>query len=508
MQNRTLYFGDNLEVLRDKIPDESIDLIYLDPPFNSNRSYNVIFKEGLVDSPAQIQAFDDSWHWTEESKDTFDYLVTQTDENISNLMLAFEKLVGHNDILAYISMMTIRLIELHRVLKSTGSIYLHCDTTASHYLKLAMDAVFEKRNYRNELVWIYKGRELAHRSYSKKHDIIFFYSKSVNYKFNWKAIQEPLEESSRKALSRYHDKRGFFIIRYKDGGGFAPMEKEGEDTYRQYLPEGVPPRDWFYADYARKNERLGYATQKPETLLERIILASSKKGDWVLDPFCGCGTTAIVAEEFKRKWIGIDITTLAINHIKRRLYKVFDLNENDIFTDGIPKDIYGAKELFKIDPFEYEYWALDLIEATPAKSKKKGKMRGPDKGVDGIITFHKEFKNDKWEYGKIIVQVKGGTVHRSDIATLKGDIDREKADAGVFITLENPTAPMFKEALDFGKFTVPLNPKKSYPKLQIITIQDLLDNKKPDLPYIYMKSPYKDATPNHKDIINQSGLEI
>ncbi|MEK9165578.1 MAG: DNA methyltransferase, partial [Patescibacteria group bacterium] len=316
MQNHTLYFGDNLEILRKKIPEDSFDLIYLDPPFNSNRSYNVLFKEGMQDSPAQIKAFEDSWHWTHEAKVAFDYLVTKTNEDISNLMLALEKMVGHNDMLAYLTMMTVRLIELHRVLKRTGSLYLHCDPTASHYLKIVLDAIFGKTNFRNELVWIYKGRELSHKNYSRKHDIIFFYTKSELYVFNWEEILEPLKESSKKALARYEDKKGYFIVRYKKGGGFAPIENEGPETYRQYVPKGVPPRDWFYADYARKSEQLGYATQKPETLLERIIKASSKEGDWVLDPFCGCGTTAAVAEKLNRNWIGIDITTLAISLIK------------------------------------------------------------------------------------------------------------------------------------------------------------------------------------------------
>lgn len=491
MQNRTLYFGDNLEILRKKIPAESFDLIYLDPPFNSNRSYNVLFKEGLKDSQAQIQAFEDSWHWTREAQNTFKHLVTKTNEKVSDLMLALEKMVGPNDVLAYLTMMTVRLIELHRVLKKSGSIYLHCDPTASHYLKIALDAIFGKRNFRNELVWLYKGRELSHKNYSRKHDTIFFYTKSDEYKFYWDKVMEPLEESSKKALARYKDKKGYFIVRYKKGGGFAPIEKEGEDTYRQYVPEGVPPRDWFYADYARKSEQLGYPTQKPEALLERIIKASSREGDWILDPFCGCGTTVAVAERLNRKWVGIDITMLAINLIKKRLREQFEDKNIKINIDGLPKDLAGARALAKRDRFEFEYWALSLINAMPANSKTKDKMKGADKGIDGILAPIIGVQNGNTEYGKIIVQVKSGTVHRDHIATLKGDIEREKALAGVFITLEKPTEPMLNEAVSAGEFKVSFS-LKEFPRIQILTIEELLRDKQPDLP-LWTKPYHKRA---------------
>lgn len=487
MENRTLYFGDNLDILRNKFLGKEgyFDLIYLDPPFNSNRNYNILFKEGIVDSPAQVQAFEDSWHWTAEARDTFNYLVEKTNPEIANLMIALERIIGHNDILAYLTMMTVRLVELHRVLKPTGSLYLHCDPTASHYLKIVLDVIFGKSNFRNELVWLYKGRELSHKNYSRKHDIIFFYTKSDKYIFYWDKIIEPLEESSRKALARYKDKKGYFIVRYKKGGGFAPIEKEGKNTYRQYVPEGVPPRDWFYADYARKSEQLGYPTQKPEKLLERIIKASSKEGDWVLDPFCGCGTTVAVAERLNRNWIGIDITTLSINLIKHRINEQFKekfKKENiEITVDGLPADLSGAKALAEKDRFEFEYWALDLVNAMPAKSKSKEKMRGADRGVDGYITFPKGVDaKGYYQQGKIVVQVKSGKVQRNQIATLKGDVERENADAGLFITLLEPTREMEKECVESGEFKGPFESK--YSKIQIITIKELLEGKKPNLP--------------------------
>ena len=564
MKNRTLYFGDNLEILREKVPDESFDLIYLDPPFNSNRNYNVLFKEELQDSPAQIKAFEDSWHWTRESKQVFDYLVTKTNEDISNLMLALEKMVGHNDMLAYLTMMTVRLIELHRVLKKTGSIYLHCDPTASHYLKIVLDVIFGKKNFMNEIVW---KRTFAHndpRRFGRNDDRILFYTKTTNYLFN--AIFIEYDESYIKDFFRSKDKNGFYqavvltgpnvnsndptwknynpsqskrswsipkrIVNKLVGEAKAKkmsiterldllyekeyiiFSKNGIPRFKQYLHEmkGAPAQE-VWTDInpisAQAKERLGYPTQKPEALLERIIKASSKQGDWILDPFCGCGTTVAVAEKLKRNWVGIDITSLAINLIKHRLRNQFSLGTKQIYVDGLPNDLSGAKELFKKDPFEFEYWALDLINAMPAQSKSKDNMRGADKGIDGIITFLKNVVNNNKEYGKAIVQIKGGGVQRNQIATLKGDVDREKAEAGVFITLEKPTKPMIKETVDAGIFTTPITNKIEFPKIQILTIEELLRGKKPELPQGLVKNYYKEAKPSEvEDSRAQAGLGV
>lgn len=302
MKNRTLFFGDNLEILRKKIPDETFDLIYLDPPFNSNRNYNVLFKEGLQDSPAQVQAFEDSWHWTKESKETLEYLATKTNENISNLILALEKNIGHNDVLAYLIMMTARLIELRRVLKKTGSLYLHCDPTASHYLKIVLDAVFGKKNFRNEIVWTYRRWPAKSKSFQRMHDVLFFYVKDSNSNYTFNTIYQPLADITLK-IHKGRKQKATFI--------------EGKRLSRDQKEEsiGTPIADYWYIPAIAGNakERLGYPTQKPEELLERIIIASSKEGDLILDPFCGCGTTVAVAEKLRRKWVGIDITTLAIN---------------------------------------------------------------------------------------------------------------------------------------------------------------------------------------------------
>jgi len=514
MQNRTLYFGDNLEILREKFPDKPdadgyFDLIYLDPPFNSNRDYNVLFKEGATDSQAQVQAFGDSWHWAPEAQKTFEELIgvkkskTKINEQISNLMLALEKLVGHNDVLAYLTMMTIRLIELHRVLKKTGSIYLHCDPTASHYLKIVMDTVFGKQNFKRELIWSLEtvsGFKSQANNYIRGHDTILFYTKSDNYFFEKEFLPHKEEYISRfkkvdEQGRKYRDDRSGGRRQYLD-------ETEGRmisDVWNDIMS---------FQQASTSSERLGYPTQKPEALLERIIKASSKEGDWVLDPFCGCGTTVAVAEKLDRNWVGIDITTLAINLIKHRLRKQFADKNIKIWVDGLPKDLSGAEALFKKDPFEFEYWCLDLVNAMPAQSKTKENMRGADKGIDGIITFVKEIVNGEQKYGKLLVQVKGGTVHRDDIATLKGDVERERAEGGVLITLEKPTQPMRQEAVSAGSYKIMLGVETDFPKIQILAVDQLLNGEKPKVSLI--TTPYyKEAKKFEGDKLkNQKKLGI
>ncbi len=498
IKSRTLYFGDNLEILRKKIPDEAFDLIYLDPPFNSNRNYNVLFKEGLQDSPAQVQAFEDSWHWTEDSRHAFDYLVTKSTSDISNLMQALGKMIGHNDMLAYLTMMTVRLIELHRVLKKTGSLYLHCDPTASHYLKIILDAIFDKKNFRNEIVWTYRRWPSKSKLFQTMHDIIFFYVKDASKDYTFNIIYQPLADITLK-IHKGKKQKATFI----DGKRLS-RDQEEEST-------GTPIPDYWYIPAIAGNakERLGYPTQKPEELLERIVKASSKEGDLILDPFCGCGTTVSVAERLKRNWVGIDITTLAINLIKRRLRDQFGLGVKQIITEGLPTDLAAAKEMFTKDAFQFEYWALDLINAMPGPNKSKDNMRGADKGIDGIVTFFKGALNGKTEYGKAIVQVKGGSAHRNDIATLKGDIEREKADCGIFITLEPPTKPMVQEIIDSGEFKTPFTGQFEFPKIQILTIEDILKGKQPNLPYGLVKNYHKEAKAVEEDNgITQNNLNI
>lgn len=301
LQNRTLFFGDNLQVIEDRIPDESFDLIYLDPPFNSNRNYNVLFKEGTVDSTAQIRAFEDTWEWIPATIRLFEELKENPNPQVAILVSSFYEIVRPTPMMAYLVNMTARLIPLHRVLKDTGSIYLHCDPTASHYLKIIMDVVFGRQNYRNEIVWCYETAGKSKRHFSKKHDVLLFYTKSDKWLFNAADVSIPRKPGK-------HMKMGVDV----DGREYEEkVDKKSGKVYRWHLDEGRLPFDyWTDIQFINREEsqRMGYPTQKPEALLERMIKASSNPDDWVLDPFCGCGTTVAVSEKLGRNWIGIDIS--------------------------------------------------------------------------------------------------------------------------------------------------------------------------------------------------------
>ncbi|PIX29938.1 hypothetical protein COZ63_02395 [Candidatus Berkelbacteria bacterium CG_4_8_14_3_um_filter_42_13] len=312
------------------------------------------------------------------------------------------------------------------------------------------------------------------------------YSKTNDYIFNLDDIREEYAEATKE--------------RFKHHIGNI---REGKDFGTQTLnPLGKQPDDWWQIQPIAPSakERLGYPTQKPEALLERIIKASSNEGDWVLDPFCGCGTTVAVAEKLKRKWIGIDITTLAITLIKSRLEKKFPERNLKIKIDGLPKDLAGARKLAEKNRFEFEYWALGFVNAIPAQNKTKENMRGADKGIDGIINFYMELNNGEEKVGTAIAQVKSGGVKRNDIATLKGDLEREKAAAGIFITLDQPTKSMVAEAIAAGHFEAKFGPvPKEYPKIQILTIEDLLAHKLPDLPAGWTNSIHRIAEAEKED---------
>ena len=456
MEN-ALYYGDNLEILREYIKDDTIDLIYLDPPFNSNQSYNILFKErNGTSSPAQIKAFEDTWHWDRKAEETYREIVENLPKEVADLTKALRSFLGENDMMAYLVMMAIRLQELHRVLNPTGSIYLHCDPTASHYLKLLMDAVFKVNNFRNEIAWCYRGAGYPKKDFGKRHDTIFRYSKTDTYIFNLDEVREKYAETTKERFKHY-------IGNVRKGGDFGEQKLN---------PLGKQPDDWWQIQPVAPSakERLGYPTQKPETLLERIIKASSKEGDIVLDPFCGCGTTITVAEKLKRKWIGIDITHLAVSLMKHRLENSFGNNIN-YKVIGEPKDLKGAEELAREDPYQFQWWALGLVGARPAESEKK---KGADKGIDGHIYFHDEPKMIKTK--AIIIQVKCGHINRGMIDALKGVVEREGAQIGVFITLQKPSKPMKKEALLSGFYESPSG--KHYPKIQILKIEDLINGNK------------------------------
>ena len=452
MESNLLYYGDNLKILREHIPDNYVDLIYLDPPFNSKASYNILFKElnGTL-SEAQITAFEDTWHWGNETEKTFKEIINTASANVVKMMLSLRSFVEENDVMAYLTMMCIRLIELRRVLKDTGTIYLHCDPTASHYLKIIMDVIFGKKNFRNEIVWWYETGGIPKNDFSRKHDIIFRYSKSNKYIFNSKDVKE---------------KRSDEVLRRIATG--VPGATRSTGDYRH------PSDVWkIPAINAMAKERLGYPTQKPEILLEKIIKASSGENDLVLDPFCGCGTSNAVAQKLNRRWIGIDITYLATNLIKWRLKHMFNLEpKKDYTVIGEPEDLHGAQELAKQNRYQFQWWALPLIGARSYGNKKKG----ADTGIDGYLWFT-ETEGGKIVNKSVIVQVKSGHVSVSHIRDLKGVIEREKADIGIFITLEKPTKPMIEEAVKKG-FYHSESWVKDYPKIQILTIEELLSGKK------------------------------
>jgi len=478
-----LYFGDNLEIMREYIPDESVDLIYLDPPFKSDQNYNVIFKEkNGTKSRAQITAFEDTWHWGIEAEREYRELVESGPKKLADLMQAMRGFLGANDMMAYLVMMAIRLLEMRRVLKETGSIYLHCDPTASHYLKLVMDSIFEPNNYLNEIVWPYKTGGRTTNRYSRKHDIIFFYKKNKQPVFNWETVAP-----RRGEVTNHHMKRNV----EKDTGRVYWSIHSGGKEYRYYEDDVMSPTDiWDNISHMQQKDpqRLGYPTQKPEALLERIIKASSNEGDIVLDPFCGCGTTITVAEKLKRRWIGIDITHLAVSLMRYRLEDTFGPELSPYEVIGAPKDLRSAESLAKGDRTEFERWAVGMIKAMPYKPK------GADAGIDGYIYFHDDTSGKAKE---IIIQVKSGHVGPSHIRDLKGVLEREKAQIGAFITLQEPTREMIKEAATSGFYECEVQ-NKQYPKIQILTIEELFAGKILDYPRL-KETTFKQAERKKKE---------
>ena len=471
IEKNTLFYGDNLSILREYITDESIDLIYLDPPFNSKRTYNVLFKdESGEDSAAQITAFDDTWHWDASAEEAYYGLITESPDEVSKLIGALRDFIGTNQMLAYLVMMAIRLVELHRVLKPTGSLYLHCDPTASHYLKIILDTIFGGGNFKNEIIWSYKRYTAASNRLQRLHDVILYYGKSANTTFN--DIREEYGKKSGKADSHYRQD--------EEGKWYRWQKRKGQKAYKVYLSEGRRLGDVWEISIinASAKERLGYPTQKPLTLLERIVKVSSSPGDVVLDPFCGCGTTIAAAEKLNRKWTGIDITHLAISLQKYRLQESFPEAEFEVI--GEPETVKAARYLAEQDRFQFEWWALSLVKARPGKASKGSKRgkKGADKGIDGVLTF---IDGARRKPHRVLVQVKSGKVSSRDIRDLVGTVEREKAVIGVLITLQSPSKPMKTEAVSAG-FYESLLWGGRYPKIQILTIEELLSGAKIEMP--------------------------
>lgn len=520
----TLYYGDNLDILRRKLRDETVDLCYIDPPFNSKRNYFQIYNNIGKDDQAQAQAFIDTWTWNELAITGYAEIITNFEGRYTRqtieLLKGLRAVLGDGGLLAYLVSMTQRVNEIQRVLKPTGSFYLHCDPTASHYLKLVLDSVFCARggDYLNEITWqrtTPKGH--AYCRYPTAQDILLFYTKgkeptwnslyanhrleylgshykyieaetgrryrldnlnnpnkdrpNLTYEFLgvtrvWRWTRERMQEAYEQGL----------IVQTKPGG--VPQLKryldEQEGTPVTSVWTDIPPIN------SQAQERLGYPTQKPEALLERIIQASSNEGDTVLDAYCGCGTTVAVAQRLRRHWIGIDITYQSIAVILKRLEDSFGAAVMDsIVLDGIPRDMESARALAtkKDDRVrkEFEKWALLTYSKNRATINEK---KGADRGVDGIAYI--VTGSDATE--RVIFQVKSGAVKRNDIATLHGDMTREGAVMAVFLTQEEPTKPMRDEALAAGVYHHALL-DRDYSRIQIVTVREMIeDGKRIDLP--------------------------
>ena len=522
---KKLYYGDNLSILRENLADESVDLIYLDPPFNSKRDYNLLFKTPKgMESDAQMVAFEDTWHWGGQAQDEFREIEKSKNTEVAEMMRALRDFLGENDMMAYLTMMANRLLELHRVLKPTGSLYLHCDPTASHYLKIVMDGVFGKLQFKSEIIWKRTHAHGSAKRYGPLHDVIFFYTKSD--RFTWTKLTAPHHPEYIEKHFRYVDEvtgRNFQAISLTGAGvrtgesgkpwrGIDPtvvsrhwavpadlLERlafKGKSTQAKldaldqagliYWPrkEGGTPRLKQFADEldgavlsdiwtdiapisAQAAERLGYPTQKPLALLERIIQASSNEGDVVLDPFCGCGTALDAAQKLNRQWIGIDITHLAVSLIEKRLKdRHAELRAKHAFdVIGVPRDFEAARDLALRDKHQFQLWVCALVNVQPYRGGKKG----ADQGIDGLGFI--EVSKAKTE--KVLVSVKGGEhIGASMIRDLKGTVEREKAAIGLFVTLAAPTRPMLTEAASAGHYESPHH--GAFPKIQILTIEGLL----------------------------------
>jgi site-specific DNA-methyltransferase (adenine-specific) len=518
-ESGSLFYGDNLDVMRRYIADESVDLVYLDPPFNSNANYNVLFAEQDGSrAAAQVKAFGDTWQWDEGAVASYQKMV-EGGGGVSQAMRAFHDLLGPSNMLAYLSMMAPRLTELRRVMKPTASIFLHCDPTASHYLKVLMDSIFGVDNFRNDIAWKRKaGRgetNAAAVRFGVTADNLLFYAKSRKASFHRQHRESNPAYIASKFTHKDDDGRLYrrdnltspshrpnLIYEYK---GYAPPAKgwavslermeEMDAEGRLYLPADKSRRiqrkryldeldgetvDSLWDDIPPINsqaaERLGYPTQKPEALLERVIEASSVEGDTILDPFCGCGTAVAVAERLGRHWIGIDITYLATHLIKSRLIDAFGDGVKFAVT-GEPTTIEDASRLAEEDPHQFEAWALGLVGA-----RSTAKQKGADAGIDGRLLFHEK---PGGKTRQVVISVKGGKTGISHLRDLRGVVDREEAEIGVLITLHPPTRPMRQEAAEAGFYrsgSEGTGTWGDHPRLQLLTIEQLLNGSRINMP--------------------------
>lgn len=534
MDKNQLYYGDNLDVLRRYVKDQSVDLLYLDPPFNSNRNYSVIFSRNEKkedENTAQIEAFEDTWRWTPETEMQYAEFMNSAPVRVADALSAFRTLLGENDAMAYLVNMAPRMLEMHRVLKPSGSMYLHCDPTMSHYLKILLDAIFGPALFRNEIIWQRStGKSLQTTRLPTNHDVILCYSPTPNPKWidGGGFIAYDKDELDAKTASKYRNKdadgRIYRLDSLINPSNDRPnltyeflgvtrvwrwtrerMQKAYEDgivtqsspgrvpQMKRYLDEqrGRPLGD-VWTDIppinSRAAERLGYPTQKPLALLERIIRLNTEPGDVVLDPFCGCGTTVDAAQRMNRKWIGIDITYISIDLIKKRLEHTYGEEVLTSFqTNGIPSDLAAARALFSQSPFDFERWAVSLVNAEP-NQKQVG-----DKGVDGVARFP---LGGKGQFAKVLVSVKGGkNLNPAMVRDLSGTVDTQKAAMGILLTLTTPTKGVIDAVDHGGVYTHPAN-NQTFPRLQTFTVGQLMAGQRPQMPPTvlpYIKAEKKES---------------
>ena len=534
--NRTLVRSDNLDIMR-TLPDDSIDLIATDPPFNSKRDYFIPYRDESGQAPdTLIKAFSDTWTWGPTAEEAYDHLIRETGGQTGDTIQGLQNFLNQTPMMAYLVMMAVRIVEMHRILKPTGSLYLHCDSSASHYLKIILDAIFSPTNFKNELIW---KRTSAHNiggRYGRVHDTILFYGKSP--KSLWNPVYTDHDPEYLEKFYRYEDERGRYRIGDLTGAGVRRGESgtpwrdvDPNDAGRHWRtpptdawPEDVvPPKN--YADLSvqkrldfldangliywppagkvpsfkrylstskgrrmsdvvtdilplgsHSKERTGYPTQKPIELYERLIKASSNEGDLVLDPFCGCGTTLMAAESLNRNWIGIDITYFAIGTVNQQFEKLFPQHRDAVTITGTPENAEQALVLASTDPQGFEEWCVTHVLKFRSNAKKVA-----DGGIDGTYMFPIGRVKGKQAYGKAVAQIKGGNYTLDHIRAFRTAMDNVNADLGVFVTTKPPTRGMRNEASRSGTYQHPLFDMDA-PRLQIYEIQNYFNDLLPTLP--------------------------
>ena len=536
-ENRTLVRGDNLEEMR-TFPDDCIDLIATDPPFNSQRNYFVPYRDEHGQEPdTLIRAFTDTWTWGEAAEDAYQHLLVEEGGQIGNTIQGLRQFLNETPMMAYLVMMAVRIVEMHRILKPTGSLYLHCDPSASHYLKIVLDAVFGVANFRNEIVW---QRTSAHNDgnrFGRVHDIILSYSKSSQPL--WNPIYTEHNSEYVERAYRHEDERGRYRIGDLTAAGVTQSGESGQTwrginpstvgnhwraPRREAWPESVEPPENYeslsvhekldvldakgliywpptgrvpgfkrYLSTSRgrrvndvitdinplsgqSKERTGYPTQKPIELYKRIVAASSNAGGLVLDPFCGCGTTLMASEELNRHWIGIDLTYLATGAVRQQIERLFPQLRNSVTIAGTPENVEQALELARTNPHGFEEWCV-----THVLHFRPNDRRGADGGIDGTFRFPLGRVQGRQAYGKAVAQVKGGNYTLSHIRDFRTAMQNVEADLGVFVVTTPPTRGMLTEASRAETYRHPFLDMEA-PRLQIYEIQNYFRGILPTLP--------------------------